>query len=394
MVTQTNVVKHLCGLMSHHLPLKAGEKIPLHEPEFIGIEKKLINECIDTGWVSSVGAFVSDFETDLKKYTGMKHAVAMVNGTAALHLALLTCGVAADKEVLLPSMTFVATANAIKYCGGIPHFIDVNSIGAVDFQALESYLDQIAELRDGRCVNKESGRTIQAIVVMHMLGHPLPMENCVQIGKKWNLKIIEDAAEAMGSLWHEKHVGHLSDVAVISFNGNKTITTGGGGVLLTNKSKIGSKARHLSTTARVSSFEFEHDDVAFNYRMPNINAAIGVAQLKNIEDKIQRKREIFSNYNQMFADFYEVGLIKEPVGARSNYWLNALILAPSVESQREEAINALQAKGYLVRPAWKPMHTLPMFKGCPAMDMAGVNTIWRRLILLPSSPQLNNRFIK
>ena len=288
--------------------------VGLHEPIFAGNEQKYVRDCIDSTYVSSVGKYVSKFEEDLARYVGVKHAVAMVNGTSALHLGLLISGVQEGDEVLIPSLTFVATANAVKYLGATPHFVDaeVDSLG-IDPNKLGLYLEKISKIESGRCVNKSTGRRISAIIPMHTFGHASKMDEIADIARRFNLVIIEDAAEGLGSKYKGSHVGNLGNLGILSFNGNKIVTTGGGGAILTNSEKLASKAKHLSTTAKVNhEWKFVHDEVAFNYRMPNLNAALGCAQLESLEEKVNLKRELQVKYKAAFAGVLGVKVFEAP----------------------------------------------------------------------------------
>lgn len=366
--------------------------LPLHEPLFRGNENKYVKECIDTAWVSSVGKYVDLFEEKLAEYCGVRRAVAVVNGTSALHVCLLLSGVKANDEVLVPALTFIATANAVSYCGAVPHFVDsaYDTLGIAPV-ALDNYLDEIAEMKNGSCYNKATGRRISAVVPMHTFGHPVDMDAMQVLCDKYNLALVEDAAESIGSFYKGKHTGNFGCVAAMSFNGNKTITTGGGGAVLTNDEELGRLAKHLTTQAKVPHrWEFAHDMIGYNYRMPNINAALGCAQLEQLPDYIEKKRALAETYAKALDGVDGVTFFKEPNFAKSNYWLNAILLDREVADKRDELLAVLNDAGIMSRPIWNLMYTLPMFKDCPRMDCKVAEDIGRRLINIPSSVALGN----
>jgi perosamine synthetase len=364
--------------------------VVLHEPRFAGNEWTYVKECIDSTFVSSVGKFVDRFEADLADYTGAKHAVAVVNGTAALHVALGLAGVVAGDEVLTPALSFVATANAITYCGAIPHFVDseLNSLGMCA-RALREYLDDIAEIRAGCCVNRITGRVIRAVVPMHVFGHPADVEGIAALARDFHLTLVEDAAESLGSIAHGRHTGTLGSMGTLSFNGNKTITTGGGGAIITDDPQLAGRAKHLTTTAKIAHrWEYRHDAIGFNYRMPNINAALGCAQLEQLPRFLAAKRELFHRYRAAFAAIRGVTLMQEPEGCRSNYWLQTLLLDRADPVQHEQILQATNDAGLMTRPSWVPMHELGQFGGCPRMPLPVAESIAHRAINLPSSAAL------
>lgn len=366
--------------------------LPLHEPAFVGNEWTYVKECLDTGWVSSVGKFVDRFEMDLAAYTGVKRAVAVVNGTAALHVCLVLAGVKADDEVLMPALTFVATANAVSYCGAVPHFIDSEeqTLG-VNTEKLASYLADIGMCRSDGCYNRRTGRRIKAVVPMHTFGHPVDLDPLTELCNRFGIVLIEDAAESLGSFYKGRHTGHWGRLAALSFNGNKTITTGGGGALLTNDEKLGALAKHLTTTAKVPHpWQFNHDMIGYNYRMPNINAALGCAQLERLPDFLAAKRILAEKYRLAFANVTGVSFFSEPPGSCSNYWLNTLILDENAVGHRDELLKLTNESGFMTRPVWTLMHKLPMFKDCPRMDLTVANSLEGRLINIPSSAVLCN----
>ena len=364
--------------------------VALHEPCFSGNEWLYLKECLDSTFVSSVGKFVDRFEVELADFTGAKHAVAVVNGTAALHIALLLAGVKADDEVLIPALTFVATANAVTYCGATPHFVDSESrtLG-VNAAKLRDYLTQHTEQRAGQCVNCATGRIIRALVPMHTFGHPVDMDGLLAVVHDFNLALVEDAAESLGSYYQGRHTGTFGLMGTLSFNGNKTITTGGGGAILTNDAEFARHAKHLTTTAKLPhAWESRHDEIGYNYRMPNLNAALGCAQLEQLPVMLAAKRRLFQRYQAGFASVAGVKLMEEPEQCQSNYWLQALLLDDEQADQRDSILQATNAAGFMTRPAWILMHDLAPFKDCPRMELAGAQLLSQRLINIPSSSGL------
>lgn len=370
--------------------LPAGEH-SLHEPDFSGNEWSYVKECIDTGWVSSVGKFVDRFEQQLAEITGVKRAVAVVNGTAALHVALQLVGVKHGDEVVVPTLTFIATANAVSYCGAIPHFVDSEyaTLG-LDPLALRHYLSEISELRPDGCFNKQTGRRIRAVVPMHAFGHPVDLDALLDVCNCYQLQLVEDAAESLGSAYKGVHTGNHGRVAALSFNGNKVVTTGGGGAILTNDEDIGRQAKHITTTARVAhKWSFIHDQVGYNYRLPNLNAALGCAQLENLPRFVEQKRKLASRYREAFASVKGVQFFSEPAFAHSNYWLNVLLLDQPDLALRDAVLEATNSQGIMTRPVWTLMHRLPMFIDCPRMpDLRVSENIEQRLINIPSTASL------
>jgi perosamine synthetase len=355
----------------------------LHEPVFEGNESAYLQECVRTGWVSSAGAFVDRFETDLARLTGARRAVAVVNGTAALHISLRLAGVEPDDEVLVPALTFVGTVNAIAYCGAIPHFVDSSELTlGLDPGKLDDYLGTIA----GRgSKNRHTGRVLRAVVPMHTYGHPVDFDALKVVCEKYGLVVVEDAAESIGSYYKGKHTGSLGRLGALSFNGNKTITTGGGGAVLTNDERLGQLAKHLTTTAKLAHrWAFNHDMVGYNYRLPNINAALGCAQLEQLAGFLQAKRELARRYAQVFCEISEARFFVEPPFATSNYWLNVVLLDPTLSGQRDAVLEATNAAGLMTRPAWTLMHKLPMYASAPRMDLSVAEGLEQRLINLPS----------
>jgi perosamine synthetase len=364
--------------------------IALHEPEFSGQEWAYVKDCIDTGWVSSVGAYVDRFERDLCAITGAKHAVATSNGTAALHICLLLAGVEAGDEVLMPALTFIATANAVSYAHAVPHLVDSEETTlGVDAPRLQAYLEQAADRRDGATYNRQTGARIRALVVMHVFGHPCDMDALAALAERWHLVLIEDAAESLGAHYKGRHTGNVGHVAALSFNGNKVVTTGGGGAVLTNDPALGKRAKHLTTTARVPHrWNFLHDEVGYNYRLPNLNAALGCAQLESLPSFIARKRELAARYEAAFAGVAGLRFLREPAETQGNYWLNAIVLEPAQAPQRDDLLAALNDAGYMSRPLWTLMHRLPMYAACPRMPLPTAESLEARVINIPSSPKL------
>lgn len=364
--------------------------VGLHEPTFSGNEWLYVKECLDTTFVSSVGKFVDRFEADLAAYTGAKHAVAIVNGTAALHIALHLAGVRANDEVLVPSLTFIATANAVNYCGATPHFVDSESATlGIATAKLRDYLQTHTEQHSDQCVNISTGQVIRAMVPMHTFGHPVDIDGLLSVAHDFKITLIEDAAESLGSTYNGHHTGTFGLMGTLSFNGNKTITTGGGGALLTNDATIARHAKHITTTAKVPhAWEFVHDEIGYNYRLPNINAALGCAQLEQLPDKLVAKRALFKHYRAAFAQIEAAKLIVEPEQCRSNYWLQTIMLDADQAHQRDAILQATNQVGIMTRPIWRLLHQLTPFANCPRMDLAVAEELAQRLINIPSSSHL------
>lgn len=361
--------------------------IALHEPLFKGNEWNYVKRCLDSGWVSSAGKDVDHFEKQLAEYSGIKHVIAVVNGTAALHTCLQLAGVTTGDEVLVPALTFIATANAVSYSGAVPHFVDneERTLGLDPFK-LGNYLQEISDLRTEGCFNKISGRRIKAVVPMHTFGHPVDIDPLIEVCQRYNLILVEDAAESLGSLYKGYHTGSWGRLSVLSFNGNKIITTGGGGAILTNESSLAVLARHLTSQAKLPhAWSFTHDMVGYNYRMPNINAALGCAQLEQLPKFIEKKRSLAVRYQEAFADLEGVNAFKEADFARSNYWLNVLLLDEEYSAARDAILELTNNLGIMTRPAWTLMHKLPMYQYCPRMDLSVAESLERRIITLPSS---------
>ncbi len=391
MLMQTELdMQAVLSALREVLPAGA-ERIGLHEPEIKGAEWSYLKDCLDTGYVSSIGRYVDRFEEQLTQVTGAHHAVAVVNGTAALHTSLRLIGVNAGDEVLLPALTFVASANAVSYCGAVPHFVDSDekTLG-VDPHKLLDYLRDIAVVEGDVCRNRNTGRPIRALMVVHTFGHPVDIEPLAEICRRFRLVLVEDAAQSLGSLYKGRHAGTFGRLAALSFNGNKIVTSGGGGAILTNDKNLALHAKHITTTARVPHpWRYMHDELGFNYRMPNINAALGCAQLERLDSFVERKRDLFSRYRKAFAAVNGVRVFAEPDYARSNYWLNALLLEPGRPGLRDELLEFTHKNGILTRPSWVLLHRLPMYTQAPRMDLSAAESLENRLISLPSSAFLN-----
>lgn len=364
--------------------------LALHEPEFRGREWQYVKDCIDTGWVSSVGAYVDRFERDLAAYTGVAHAIATSNGTSALHVCLQLAGVESGDEVLMPTLTFIATANAVSYLCAVPHFVDSEAVSlGIDAVKLEEHLRGTAQLVGGTCVNRRTGAAIRALVVMHVFGHPADLDALDALARRWNLVLVEDAAESLGSTYHGRHTGNIGRLSALSFNGNKVVTTGGGGAILTNDPELARRAKHLTTTARTPHrWSFLHDEVGYNYRLPNLNAALGCAQLEQLPDMIARKRALAARYEEAFATVEGARFLIEPPGTSSNYWLNAIVLDAACAGQRDALLGALNDAGYMSRPVWTLMHRLPMYEACPRMSLDVAQQMEAAVVNLPSSAKL------
>ncbi|PNE25371.1 aminotransferase DegT [Tannerella sp. oral taxon 808] len=365
--------------------LYGAPEVSLHAPCFIGNEKKYLAECVDTTFVSSVGQFVDRFEEKMAQYTGAARAVTCVNGTNALHLALLLVGVEQGDEVLTQALTFIATCNAIRYIDAHPVFLDVDqSTMGLSPDAMRDWLFRNAEMKDSQCFNKNTQRRIKACVPMHTFGHPARIDEIAAVCKEYHIELVEDAAESLGSLYKGQHTGLFGRVGVISFNGNKTITTGGGGMLLLNNEELGAQAKHLTTQAKVPHrWEFIHDRIGYNYRMPNINAALGCAQLEHLEEFVMNKRETAEKYHAFFATIDDMDYFVEPENCRSNYWLNTILLKD--RQAQQDFLQYTNDHGIMTRPAWQLMNRLEMFKGCETDGLKHTQWFEERIVNIPSS---------
>ncbi len=382
-------IKKVVGVSNKDKP------IVLHEPSFTGSNAwTYVKDCLDTGWVSTAGSWVSRFEQELASFTGASHAIAVTNGTVALRLALHLVGVQPNDEVLLPPLSFVATANAVSHLGAIPHFVDVEpySLG-LDPTALSSRLEAVAKRHQGQLINSESGRRIAAVLPVHVFGHPAEVAKLQSVADAWGLPLVEDAAEALGSWRDDTHCGLFGAVGTLSFNGNKLITTGGGGALLTNNPELAQRARHLSTTAKCPHpWAFDHDAVGWNDRMPNINAALGVAQLEDLNRRLEAKRQLAQHYRETIEKLDGVELLTKSPGCVINNWLVTLrFTSPEpalAEAERNDLLEEAHAQGLLLRPIWTSLNKLPMYRCVPSGELSVASDQVRRLLNLPSSPQL------
>jgi len=359
--------------------------IPLHEPRFIGNEKEYVGNTIDSTFVSSVGEYVTKFEEMVASFSGAKYAVATVNGTSALHVALKLVGVDEACEVLTQPLTFIATANAISYCGAKPIFIDVDrdTLG-LSPKSLKAFLEENSFVNDsGECINRQTKKIIKACVPMHTFGHPCKIDEIVEICKTYNIEVVEDSAESLGSYYKGKHTGTFGKVGVFSFNGNKIITTGGGGMIVTDDEALAKRAKHITTTAKVPHpYEYMHDEIGYNYRLTNLAAALGVAQMESLQFFIEKQRELASNYQSFFQNS-EIELISEPKDAKSNYWLNAIVLEN--KEQRDEFLKYTNDNGIMTRPIWRLMNRLEMFKDCQCGDLSNAYWLEDRVVNISSS---------
>ena len=359
--------------------------IPLHAPQFRGNEKEYLLDTIDSTFVSSVGAYVDQFEERVAEYTGAKYAIATVNGTAALHIALKLAGVEPNTEVITQSLTFVATCNVIRYCQAEPVFVDVDlETMGLSPDSLVAFLDEHAEIRDdGNCWNKTSNNKITACLPMHTFGFPVRLDEISKICQQYQIPLVEDAAESLGSFYKEQHTGILGKTAAISFNGNKIITTGGGGMVLTNDAGTAKRAKHITTTAKVPhKWAFEHDEVGYNYRLPNLNAALGVAQMESLPGFVSEKRDLAVAY-QRWGSENGMQFAQQPIHTQANYWLNSIVTED--QQSRDEWLQQTNELGVMTRPAWTPMHLLEINKGAVSADMSTTVYLYDRLINVPSS---------
>jgi perosamine synthetase len=365
-------------------------KAALHEPFFNGNEWTYLKDCLDSSFVSSVGEFVNRFELELSRFTGAKHAVAVVNGTSALHIALKLAGVQEGDEVLTPALTFIATSNAITYCNATPHFVDSeeNTLG-VNATKLREYLISQTEQRSGQCINRSTQRVIRAIVPVHTFGHPVDLDGLLSISHDFNIKIVEDAAESLGSYYHGQHTGTFGLCGTLSFNGNKTITTGGGGAILTNNTELALHAKHITTTAKIRhKWNYCHDAIGYNYRLPNLNAALGCAQLEQLNKILDAKKILFLNYKSAFKKIKGVKLMSAPLECKSNFWLQTLLIDLNNVGHRDEILSATNKLDFMTRPAWSLINEMEPFREFPSMNLDIAKSLVLRLINIPSSPGL------
>lgn len=359
--------------------------IPLHEPKFLGNEKKYLNDCIDSTFVSSVGAYVDKFEKEFATFVGSNYAIATVNGTSALHISLLLSDVKENDEVLTQPLTFIATCNAIKYCGANPIFIDVDldTMGLSPL-SLEKFLEINCEIKNNRCINKNTQKTIKACVPMHTFGHPCKIDEIKVLCEKWHISLVEDSAESLGSYYKNKHTGTFGKLGAFSFNGNKIITSGGGGVIVTDDETLAKKAKHITTTAKVPHpYEFVHDQIGYNYRMPNLNASLLVAQLEQLDHFLNSKRKLADLYKNFFSHNEKIKFITEPKDAKSNYWLQAVLLKDIIE--RDNFLKVTNNNNVMTRPIWTLMNNLEMFKDCEKTELTNAEYLEQRVVNIPSS---------
>jgi perosamine synthetase len=358
--------------------------IPLHAPVFIGNEKKYLNECIDSTFVSSVGAFVNTFEEEMATISQTQKAVAVVNGTAALQVGLLLAGAEQDTEVITQALTFIATANAISYLGAAPIFLDVDlDTMGLSPNAVEAFLEEHAEIRDEACFNKQTGKRIAACVPMHTFGFPVHLDELLAVCNKWHVPVVEDAAESLGSYYKGQHTGSFGLVGTFSFNGNKIVTSGGGGALVSNNVELMARAKHITTTAKIPhKWEYAHDEIGYNYRMPNINAALACAQLENFDLYIAAKRKMALQY-QAFFEGQSIKFRTETENTKANYWLMCVELENGTE--RDAFLKATNDAGVMTRPIWQLMHRLPMFENCITDGLKNSMFLEERIVNVPSS---------
>lgn len=369
-------------------PVQEGS-IPLCAPEIRGNEWAYVKQCLDSSWVSG-GSFIDRFETAVSEFVGTEHAVAVLNGTAALHVALLVAGVEPDDEVLVSALTFVAPVNAIRYVGAWPVFMDADPVfWQMDPGKVEAFLNTECDWRNGRLINKTTGRRVKAILPVHILGHPCDMEPILNTARRFDLKVIEDATETLGARYQGEMVGHLGDIACLSFNSNKIITTGGGGMIITDNHEWADRARYLATQAKDDPIEYVHSEIGYNYRLNNIQAAMGVAQMENIEEFISKKRAIAAAYEEGFGSHDDIGLMQAQEGTEPTYWLYTILLPQGIGlEERKSVVARLNAEGVGTRPLWHPIHALPPYQGCQAYRIENSTGLYERGVSLPSSAGL------
>ncbi len=375
-----NAIRSVLGKGAHQL----------HEPLLKGKEINFVSDTIKRNFVSTAGEYVNRFEKAIKKFSKSNHAIAVVNGTQAIFVSLKVLGVRKDDEVLVPALTFVGTVNAISYLGAHPHFIDSSweNFG-VNCDKLEKYLSKSAKIIGGRCINRSTGKVIKAIVPVHIFGHPCDIEKVIKISKKFKLAVVEDAAEALGSFHKKKHLGTFGDIGCFSFNGNKIITTGGGGMIITNQAKLAKKIKHLTTTAKIKhKWEYVHDEVGYNFRMPSINAALGLAQLLKLRTFLKAKRKLFYKYLKALKGINGISLFKEPKNAKSNYWLQTLILDKKNSKFKNRILKEFHKKKIFSRPTWQLISDLKPYRNNQKMDLSIARDIYKRSINIPSSQKL------
>lgn len=368
------------------------EFIPLSVPELKGNEWKYVKECLDTNWVSSAGSFVERFEKNVAQFLGRSQAVACINGTAALHIALLVSGISLNEEVIMPALTFVAPANTILYTGAKPVFIDIDpETWQIDPQKIKDFITKECLWQDSKLINRKTKRIVRAILPVHLLGHPVDMDSILNIAKKFNLIVIADATESLGALYKEQKVGALADISCLSFNGNKIITSGGGGMLVTDNKVLADKAKYLSTQAKDDSLEYIHNEIGYNYRLTNIQAAMGFAQMESLDDFVTKKRTIAKCYSENLKDIKGISFMKEATWAKSNFWLYTILVNPDeygIDSR--SLLNKLKIANIQTRPLWCPLHNLKPFKDSYAYHIEKANKIYQKGLTLPSSVGLTD----
>lgn len=369
------------------------KNVPLSEPVVKGNEWKYVNECLSTGWISSVGAYVSKFEDSVVKYIGSRYAIATINGTAALHVSLISCGVSSNDEVITPTLTFVAPVNTVRYCGAQPIFMDCDpDTLCIDTEKTIEFIKKNTLIKtDGFCYNKTTGRRIKAIIPVHVFGHPVDMDNLIDVCKRYNIAIIEDATESFGSLYKGRNTGTFGRVGCFSFNGNKIVTTGGGGMITTNSAKIAGRIRHLTTQAKRKSIEYDHDDIGYNYRLTNVLAAIGVAQMEKIGEYIESKRKNALLYKKLLSGIEKVKFLWEKPWARSNFWFYTI---KSPKRHKTALLRYLISNGIQARPIWKLIHKLPMYRDCQIFDIKEALSAYDTCINIPCSTDLKEEYLK
>lgn len=364
--------------------------ISLHEPEFAGNEWSYVKECLDTGWVSSVGKYVDGFEDMLTHITGARHAVAVANGTVGLQIAMVLAGVRPSDEVLIPALSFVGTANSVVHAGAVPHFVDseARTLGLCP-QALDAHLQRIGEMTSQGLRNRQTGRRIAAVVPMHAFGHAVDLDGLLNVAQRHGVVVVEDAAESLGSTYGGRHTGTFGKLGVLSFNGNKIVTTGGGGAILTDDPVLAKRAKHLTTTAKKPHrWAFMHDEVGYNFRLPNINAALGCAQLERLPDFLARKRQLARQYREAFAQIPGITFVDQPEGCESNFWLVAVRLDAELAVERDAILDGVNDAGFHCRPVWTLLNKLPMYQQCPRAALPVAEAIEATLINVPSTPRL------
>lgn len=366
--------------------------IPLCAPQLQGNEWIYVKDCLDTGWVSSVGSYVTRFEDMMARRLGARHAIATSCGTAALHAALLVAGVKPDEEVLISDLTFIAPANAVRYLGAYPIFIDVDTeFWQMDVERLQYFLETRCVWRDAALFNRITGRRVRAIVPVHILGHPVCMKPVLELARKYNLAVVEDATESLGALYDGEHVGHLGDIGCFSFNGNKLITTGGGGMIVTDSDEWAQRARHLTTQAKADLWEYIHSDIGFNYRLTNIQAALGVAQMEVLDSYIESKRDIADTYENAFQSLPGIYPMQEAPWARSVYWMYTVLIADAeYGTDSRTLMRSFAAADIQTRPLWQPLHLSPAHAGCQAVGGEVAEQLWRKALSLPCSVGLTS----